>query len=79
MKFKIPIVAFLGCLMAINCSYADSAKEEIIVIKDKPQPADPKSKPRAPAKRNVEAWLEGSVMTIIFTTSEGDATLSLET
>ena len=72
MKLKFLLTPFL---LASIC--ASGYAEKKIDIKDTPPP--PSHKPRAPAKRNVEAWLEGSVMTIIFTTSEGDASLSLET
>ena len=69
MKLKFLLTPFL---LASIC--ASGYAEKKIDIKDTPPP--PSHKPRAPAKRNVEAWLEGSVMTIIFTTSEGDASLS---
>lgn len=78
MKLKILIVAFFSCLMAANYCYADGAKEEVIIIQDKPGPVDPKSKPRVPAKKNVEAWIDGNVMTIIFNNPEGEAVVTLE-
>lgn len=74
MKLKFLLTQIL---LACTCAYGYA--EEQIDIKETPPPPPPTHKHRAPAKRNVEAWLDGTVMTIVFTTSEGDATLSLET
>ena len=79
MKLYVLLIVFLSCLMTTNFCQAANTEEKVIEIEEKTPPPDNKNKPRMPAKRNVEAWLEGSVMTIIFTTSEGDASLSLET
>ena len=79
MKLYAFLIAILCCLTATNYSMANNAEEKIIVIEEKTPPPDNKNKPRAPAKRNVEAWLDGTVMTVVFKAPEGEATLTLET
>ena len=72
MKLKIVLIQiFLACIF--TSGYA----EEKIDIRLTPPPTT--HDPRAPAKRNVEAWLDGTVMTVVFKAPEGDATLTLET
>ena len=72
MKLRILFTqVLLACIF--TCGFA----EEKISIKETPPPDT--HGPRAPAKRNVEAWLDGTVMTIIFTNPEGEAALTLET
>ena len=78
MKLHVFLI-ILSCLMGSTLCLAGNAEEKTIIVKDEDPPIDDTLKPRAPAKRNVEAWLDGTVMTVVFKAPEGEATLTLET
>ncbi len=74
MNLKIVLSSILLACVYV-CGYAE---QKDVPVKGPTPTTDPTHKPRVPAKKNVEAWIDGNVMTITFINPEGEAVLSLE-
>lgn len=69
------IVIFL--FLTIFSGLTSSAQEKVTVY-DIPQPPQNPNKPHAPARVNVEAWIDESILTITFLQPEGEATITFD-
>ncbi len=55
------------------------AEKKVISIKNDNKTIINPNQPHAPAKVNIEAWIDESILTISFLQPEGDATITWET
>ena len=72
---KLLFITFLYAL----CFYGNiNAENKTIPIKEVPKQIPDTNKPHSPTKVNVQAWIEGNMLTIEFLQSEGDASIVLD-